>query len=318
MKIRLGYVAIATTLDNITSSHTMTYSNYKKLGKKRGNEKLLKIINENLDSLYKILNYNLRNEIYFYRMSSNIFPLATIDEMDIDLLDIFHDKLKMIGLFIKNNKMRVDMHVDHFYVLNSIHENVVLSTINILKFYKNIFKIMEIDGKIILHIGSSTYGKRKSIKRFIDNFNRLDDDIKKLIILENDDKIYNIKNTLNLCKKLDVPMVLDYHHYLCNKTNEKIEDYIIDIFNTWKDNIPKIHFSSPLSKKNYRSHHDYIDIQIFLSFIEKIKFCNKDFDIMIEAKAKDEALFRLVRQIKYYSEYFFEKNTIFFVKKKGF
>ena len=43
MKIRLGYVAIATTLDNITSSHTMTYSNYRKLGKKRGNEKLLKV-----------------------------------------------------------------------------------------------------------------------------------------------------------------------------------------------------------------------------------------------------------------------------------
>ena len=68
MKIRLGYVAIATTLDNITSSHTMTYSNYRKLGKKRGNEKLLKVINWDLDSLLEILKYNLKNEIYLYRM----------------------------------------------------------------------------------------------------------------------------------------------------------------------------------------------------------------------------------------------------------
>ena len=51
-------------------------------------------------------------------------------------------------------------------------------------------------------------------------------------------------------------------------------------------------------------------LKLFI-ILEKIKFCKRDFDIMIEAKAKDEALFRLVRQIKYYSEYFFEKNTIF-------
>ena len=276
MKIRLGYVAIATTLDNITSSHTMTYSNYRKLGKKRGNEKLLKVINCNLDSLLEILKYNLKNEIYFYRMSSNIFPLATIPELDIDLLTVFKDKLKNIGHFINTNQMRVDMHVDHFFVLNSVNKDVVLSTINILNFYKNIFKAMEVDGKLII---------------------------------ENDDKVYNIKNTLSLCQKINVPMVLDYHHYLCNKGNYKIEDYIETIFNTWGNSIPKIHFSSPLNKANYRSHHDYIDIKTFLLFLKKIKFCKRDFDIMIEAKAKDEALFRLVRQIKYYSEYFFEKNT---------
>lgn len=313
MKIRLGYVAIATTLDNITSSHTMTYSNYRKLGKKRGNEKLLKVINDNLDSLLEILKYNLKNEIYFYRMSSNIFPLATIPELDIDLLTFFKDKLKNIGHFINSNQMRVDMHVDHYFVLNSINKDVVLSTINILNFYKNIFKAMEVDGKLIMHIGSKTNGKRKSIERFITNFNLLDDSVKQLIIIENDDKVYNIKNTLSLCQKINVPMVLDYHHYLCNKGNYKIEDYIETIFNTWGNSIPKIHFSSPLNKINYRSHHDYIDIKTFLLFLAKIKFCKRNFDIMIEAKAKDEALFRLVRQIKYYSEYFFEKNTIFYI-----
>lgn len=313
MRIRLGYVAIATSLDNITSSHTITYSNYKKLGVRRGNEKLCKIIDENLNNLLEILKYNVKNEIYFYRMSSNIFPLATIPELDIDLIDIFKDKLKQIGMFIKDNNMRVDMHVDHYYVLNSINQDVVLSTINILKFYKNIFKAMDIGGKLIMHIGSKAMGKRESIKRFINNFNMLDEDVKNIIILENDDKIYNIKNTLNLCKKLNIPMVLDYHHYLCNRGSEKIEDYILEIFNTWNDDIPKIHFSSPFNKQNYRSHHDYIDIKSFLLFISKIKFCNKDFDIMLEAKAKDEALFRLIRQLKYYANYFFEKNTIFFI-----
>ena len=313
MKIRLGYVAIATSLDNVTTSRLLTYTHFKKLGVKRGIEKLKQIIGANLDDLKKILHYNIKNEIYFYRMSSSIFPLATIPEISDNLLDLFEKQLSEIGNIINVNNIRVDMHVDHFYVLNSVNEDVVTSTINILNFYKNIFKYMNINGKLIMHVGSKAVGKKEGMKRFETNFARLDDDIKKLIILENDDKVYNIKNVLSLSKKINVPVVLDYHHFICNKTNEKIEDYILKIFETWKNETPKIHFSSPQDKKNFRSHHNYIDINSFLIFLEKIKFVNYDFDIMIEAKAKDEALFRLIRQIKYETNYKFIKNTIFLI-----
>ena len=151
------------------------------------------------------------------------------------------------------------------------------------------------------------------MKRFEENFYRLKKSIQKRITLENDDKIFNIRNTLSLSKKLKVPMVLDYHHFLVNKNNERIEDFIVDIFSTWKDQTPKIHFSSPKNKKEKRSHHDYIDSDTFIGFIEKIKFCNIDFDVMIEAKQKDEALFRLVRELKYKTNYQFLDETTFIV-----
>lgn len=315
MKIRLGYVVIATTLENVTTSRLLTYTHFKKLGRVRGIEKLKQIIMDNLNDLKKILKYNIKNEIYFYRMSSNIFPLVDLPEIDFNPLIYFKQSLEEIGEIINNNNMRVDMHVDHFFVLNSTNDNVVLSTINILKFYKNIFKTLKINGKLIMHVGSKTLGKREGMKRFITNFQKLDTETQKLIILENDDKVYNIKNTLYLSKKLNIPMVLDYHHFICNKTNEKIENYINEIFETWKNDIPKIHFSSPLNKKNFRSHHDYIDIKSFLNFLDKINFIEKDFDIMIEAKMKDEALFRLVRQIKYETDYKFLNNSTFLTKK---
>lgn len=315
MKIRLGYVAIATALDNVTTSRLLTYTHFKKLGKIKGLEKLKKTITDNLNDLKKILYYNIKNEIFFYRMSSSIFPLALIPDIEFNPLTYFKKELEEIGFIINKNNMRVDMHVDHFYVLNSTNESVVLSTINILKNYKNIFKTMKIKGRLIMHIGSKTLGKKEGMKRFINNFLKLDDETKKLIIIENDDKVYNIKNVLYISKKLNIPVVLDYHHFLCNKTNEKIEDYIEKIFNTWVDDIPKIHFSSPLDKKNYRSHNDYIDIKTFLAFLNKVKFINKDFDIMIEAKKKDEALFRLTRQIKYETDYKFINNSTFLLKK---
>jgi UV DNA damage endonuclease len=85
----------------------------------------------------------------------------------------------------------------------------------------------------------------------------------------------------------------------------------IDSKSLKKDDIPKIHFSSPKDKKNKRSHNDYINVDDFIDFLEKIKFTNKDFDVMIEAKKKDDALFRLIRELKYKTDYKIEKNTIF-------
>ena len=311
MKIRFGYVALTKTLD-ITTSHTITYTNYEKILKEEGiesaNKKIEEIINKNLDNLEQIILYNIRNNIHFYRMSSSIFPLITHPKIKLNPFKTFEKKLTNIGDLIKKHNMRVDIHLDQFCVLNSVNKDVVYSTINIIKFYKNMLNSMNLKTNMILHIGSNTFGKNNSITRFINNFNKLEGETKQMIILENDDKTFNIKDTLYICKKLKIPMVLDYHHYICNNEHELLEDYIQQIFDTWNGKIPKIHISSPKNKKEYRSHHDYIDINDFISLLDKIKPINQDFDIMIEAKQKDEALFKLIRELKY-RDYKFEDET---------
>ena len=40
---------------------------------------------------------------------------------------------------------------------------------------------------------------------------------------------------------------------------------------------------------------------------------NKNIDIMIEAKKKDEAMFRLIRELKYKTDYKFVDETTFIV-----
>lgn len=310
MIIRLGYACISNTL-NITSSSTMTYSYYKKVGETRALNKLDSIIKSNFSNLEEILKYNIKNNIHFFRMTSNLIPLATHPNVNIDIFNTYKDNFINIGNIIKSNNLRVDMHLSEYFVLNSIREDVVDSTINMLEFSHNIFNSMKICPKIVLHVGGKVEGKKKGMERFINNFNFLKNDIKRMIILENDDKIYNVRNVLSICNKLNIPMVLDYHHYKCNNSGEKVEDYIERIFDTWKDEIPKIHFSSPKNKKEFRSHHEYIDSDEFIKFIEKIKFINRDFDIMIEAKGKDDALFKLVRELKYKTNYTFLDETTF-------
>lgn len=312
MKIRLGYVALPVTIP-ITASKTINLTNYLKLGKKRGENKRSIVFEENLINFLEILKYNQSNNIHFYRMTSHLVPLLTYKDSYNNILLKHESKLQEIGNYIENNSMRVDMHPDQFLVLNSINPNVVESTTISLNYYYELMKRLNLNTNIILHVGSSQEGKIKSMKRFEENFKKLPKKVKSLIAIENDDKIFNIRNTLSLAKKLNIPMVLDYHHFLVNKNNEKIEDFIVSIFSTWKTT-PKIHFSSPKSKKEKRSHHDYIDSDTFIDFIEKIKFCNIDFDVMIEAKQKDEALFRLVRELKYKTDYQFLDETTFIIK----
>ena len=312
MKIRLGYVALPVSI-GVTASKTITLTNYKKLGVRRGEEKRTKLFLANLDSFLEILKYNKANDIHFYRMTSHLVPLLTYSNSYDNILKKHKDRLKEIGDFLSNNNMRVDMHPDQFLVLNSVNDDVVESTISSLEYYDSLMKFLDLKTNIILHVGSGQCGKLEAMKRFEDNFKRLSKSIQSKIVIENDDKVFNIRNVLSLAKKIGVPVVLDYHHFLVNRNNEKIEDFIVDVFSTWKTT-PKIHFSSPKSKKEKRSHHDYIDSDVFIDFIEKVKFCNVDFDVMIEAKQKDEALFRLVRELKYKTNYEFLDETTFIVK----
>ena len=306
MNIRLGYACISKTLD-ITSSHTITYTNYEKTRNKE--EKLIEITNKNLNNLEEILKYNIKNNIHFYRMSSKIIPLATHPNIKINLLNIFKEKLEHIGNIIKENNLRVDIHLDEYCVLNSTNSNIVSSTINIIKFYKNMLKTMNIESYMILHIGSSAFGIEKSITRFINNFKKLDEESKNMIILENDDKVFKIEDVLKICKTLNIPMVLDYHHYKCNKV-EPLEQHIKEIINTWKGKTPKMHLSSKKNNKEFRSHHDYININDFIELTNILKTQNKNIDIMIEAKQKDMALFKLIRELKYKDYKLIDETTI--------
>ncbi len=314
MKIRLGYVSLAKTLDNITTSHTITYMNYIK--NNYTVDKLIEITNLNLDSLKEILIYNVKNNFHFYRMTSKIVPLSTHKNIEFNYIKPMLKKYQEIGNIINKNKLRVDTHPDQFAVLNSTNKEIVNNTIKILEYHHNILKAFNIKDKIIiLHVGSSVFGKENSIKRFINNFNLLPSYLKEVIALENDDKTYNIIDVLQLCEKCSIPMVLDYHHYLCNNNGEKIEDYLKRIFNTWKNKTPKMHFSSPKnnSKKDFRSHNDYIDSDKFTIFLEILKKYDKDVDIMLEAKAKDYALTKLVRELKYKTNYKFIDESTFIV-----
>lgn len=313
MKIRLGYVSISKALDE-TSSHNISYTNYLKIENKK--QKIEDIIIKNLESLENIIDYNIKNNIHFYRISSNLIPLATKKDVIFDYIKKYKHIYERIGKKIHDSNMRVDFHPDEYCVINSVKEEVLENTLEILNYHYRVLKAMNISNKVlVVHVGSNVFGKEKSIERFKKYFYKLPEEIRNILSIENDDKIFQVEDVLSLCKSINRPMVLDYHHYICNQGSD-IKALYGHIFDTWKNIPPKIHFSSPKNKtkKDIRSHNDYINPDDFIIFLEQIKHLNYDIDIMLEAKAKDDALFRLIRQLKYKTNYQFIDETSFILK----
>ena len=281
MKIRLGYACISETIP-YTSSSSYSYTSYEE---EKDNHKLDRIIISNFLDLEQILIYNIKNNIHFYRLSSGIIPLATHNKVELDYIDNYKKYYKKIGNLIKKNNMRIDFHPNQYCVLNSVNKDVVKNSIEILKYHYNLLEAFGIEDKVlILHIGSNAFGKTNSLTRFINNFKKLPKYLQDSIVIENDDKVFNVEDCLYLNEELGIPVCFDYHHYICNKS---AIDYK-KIFASFKDKRVKVHFSSPKNKtkKEFRSHNDYINSDEFILFLENIKKYNIDIDIMIEAKKK--------------------------------
>ncbi|SNR87333.1 UV-damage endonuclease [Anaerovirgula multivorans] len=305
MRIRLGYVAIALNVNEGSPNKTITFKQFCKLSDDETKlYKLKTLTKKNLDTTKRILIYNRAYNIMLYRFTSKLVPLATHPEaLPWNYIQEFAGLYKDIGNYILENGLRVSAHPDHFTLINTLKEDILQASLKDLEYHVKIFEAMNLsakDAKLVLHVGG-TYGNKKTAsERFIKNFQEMEKRYQDRIILENDDKSFTAKEVLEICQSLSIPMVLDIHHHWCNNNGESLEELLPNIFQTWVNEKypPKIHVSSPKDQKNIRAHADYVDKNFLMDFIGIAEKYSHDFDVMIEAKKKDLALFKLIDELK--------------------
>lgn len=304
MLVRLGYVGMSMNLKNASPSRTMTVSQFlKQKDREAAIHKLERISNTNIENCLRLLKYNKAHNISFFRLSSKLIPLANHEEVgDWDYMKPLNDNLRMLGEFALKNKMRIDFHPEHFVILNSTKEEVLQSSIKTLIMHYKLLKSMRIniEQRCVLHIGGGYGDKEKALEQLIENFGSIPGKLQKMLMFENDDTTFTFDETLFACEKLGVPIVFDYHHHLVNFTNENWVQNWDRAIQTWNhSNLPmKMHISSPKDDKDSRAHADTIDPSMFLSFLNEIYGSLDQIDCMIEAKQKDNALFRLMEDLK--------------------
>jgi UV DNA damage endonuclease len=143
--------------------------------------------------------------------------------------------------------------------------------------------------KIVLHIGGGYGNKREAAGRFISHYKSLDSSAGNRLVIENDDRIFNIGDVLEISKAADIPVVFDNLHNDVNPADREKTD--IEWINfcraTWKNSggTQKIHYSQPNPEKKKGAHSESIDINRFLSFYKGLS--ETEPDIMLEVKDKN-------------------------------
>lgn len=257
---------------------------------KNFNEKIFKeCVSSNLNDLMSILKWNVENDIYLFRISSDIIPFASHPINNIQWWKIFEKELSDIGNFIKEKRLRVSMHPGQYTVLNSPREKVLHNSIADLEYHCRFLDSLGIDytNKIILHVGGVYKDKDSSIKRFVENFKKLSPSVKMRLVIENDDKSYNIDEVLQICIQLNIPAVFDNLHHKLNPCDLKWHNIISQVQKTWKekDGKVKFHYSDQDLVKKNGAHSKSVVTKNFLNYIESIKYI--DADVMLEVKDKE-------------------------------
>lgn len=255
----------------------------------------------NLKDTLKVLDYNIENDIFIYRLSSDSFPwMSEYEFSDLPDYDKVKSILEEIGNKVKENNMRVSYHPSPFNVLASENQSVVDKTIKELNKHAELMDLMNLDKNtfypINIHINTTKPTREEAAKRFVDRFELLSDSCKSRLTVENDDSPnqYSVKILHDwVYKKIGIPIVFDQHHYNYGPQDQSMEDALKLALSTWKTR-PLTHMSSSKtiedSSGKQIAHADYI--------YEEIKTYGQDFDIEIEAKAKDLAVLRYRKEFQ--------------------
>ena len=209
--IQLGYACINMTLgkEGISTNRSMIKKTFMQKGIEYAGELALK----NVLDLEEIIHWNIKNDIFLYRMSSDVFPWAS--EYSIESLPQYLDikyVLQMIGETATKHGVRIGCHPGPFNVLCSPNPQVVQNTFKDLETHAQIFDMMGLSqtpyNKINIHC-NGTYGdKIASMQRFCDNFDKLSDSVKSRLTVENDDKasMYTVKDLMYIHEKIGIPI----------------------------------------------------------------------------------------------------------------
>src|SRR6476661_4693448 len=295
----LGYACLNMELREqkppVFTSRTVRLSTLKSKGLKY----VKSLAMQNLEDLLTILKWNKDHGIYFMRISSEIFPFASHPKYGYSI-DFADDILKKIGSYAKRNNMRLTCHPGQYNVLSSPNPNIIKNTFLDLNHHCDILDKMHMgkDSVIVVHGGGAYGDKTEALTRLVNNIKNLPTKTRNRLVLENDEKVYSIEDLLPVCELLSIPLVIDFHHDDINPSTKPTEYYYKRIFDIWKKRgiKPKVHVSNSCvgidkdcNIMQRAKHGDYV---IFLhDSLLKIKF---PIDVMIEAKMKERALFKLI------------------------
>jgi len=302
--MRIGYACINTELkeQGVTTNRGLV----KRTFNERGLSYVSSLIYQNASDLVDILKWNSEHDIRFFRMSSSMFPF--IDWYEFEDLPGWETKIvpRLVdaGEVARQTDQRITQHPDHFVKLASKgNQKLIDKSVRTLKQQAKVFDVMGMPrspfSSLNIHVGGAYGNKKKTALRFIDTvMNDLNESVRSRLTVENDDgpNMFTVKELVGWLGS-EIPVVFDSLHHECNPGSLSDEDALDAALSTWPDDVtPVVHhsesrqlFEDPRSRIN--AHSDY-----YYTAFPNTR--NRDVDIMLESKMKEQALLKYVDEIQ--------------------
>lgn len=259
---------------------------------------------QNCKDLLKILEWNEKNNIRVFRMSSDIFPwMSEYDLKTMPRAKVIKEALFAAGDYARRHGHRLTFHPGPYVIPASDKENVRIKSIKELEQHSQIMDMLGYEPSrenvINIHMSTSIGGKNEVAKRFIDSFGLMSESLKARLTLEVDDRptMWSAEEIYELVhKETGIPIVFDIHHWECHPGELSMNDAAKLCAGTWGKTKPLFHKSSSRRveqkdpKVKITAHSDYILEKIDLGGLEK------EVDIDLEAKCKELAVVRYRKQ----------------------
>lgn len=294
--IQLGLCCINTQLEDCCCSKKPIMATIEK----KGINYLYGIVEQNMRDLIRMIEWNHANGLRVLRISSGLVPHKSNKRVDFGSMNRFQPLFDEIGVTARRYKQRLTFHPGQYNVVGSPNVEAYENTILDLDYHAEVLDRIgcDQDGVMVVH-GGGLYGESKETNydRWVKGFDRLPERVRRRLVLENDEKSYNIEDCLRISDRTGIPVVFDTHHHECyikthpDETLKPGGEYIKQILSTWGIIKPKFHVSEQGPGK-CGHHSDYIETipDYLLEIPEKYDTC---IDIMIEAKAKERAIMKL-------------------------
>ena len=297
--MNLGYACINTIMsaNGIMTNRTMR----KKTFQAKGLDYVSDLALLNVKDLKTIVEWNNEHDIKLFRLSSQIFPWSdeySVEELKdgIEISEIMFE----VGQIARAAGQRLTMHPGPYNCLASPNPKVVEKTVRELNFHSQQFNMMGYDpspyNKINIHVGGAYGDKESTLARFVTNFSLLRNDTKKRLVIENDDSPneYSVKDLYEgIYKSINIPITFDYFHHKFNTGDLNEEEALKLASTTWPEGVAQCCHYSESRQKEYldesirpQAHSDLI--------YERINTYGLEPDIVIEAKSKEQAIFKRV------------------------
>lgn len=288
-----------TLSDNGTNFKTMTLTQFKKLSSKDAMTELCNRILHNFKTTEATIRFCQLNNISGYRLSSSLCPVITHESFKMKICDLPNFKdIQYIISRIKNllsiQPIRISAHPSEYISLSTEDESILSNTFRDLEQHGEIFDLLDLplsySAPLNIHVRKD--GDPDKISSIVmRNYERLPDNVRKRLVLENNDNkkgVWSVRNLYNyFYKNHKIPVTFDtlHHSILPDGLSEK--DAFELAYSTWEDYTPIFHYSEGIEENGVitRKHRD--------SPLSSPNIYNSNVSYDVELKEKCQAIFKL-------------------------